>query len=157
MHTLIERPRGQRKYLREIKIFLFPPLYSCPNASIKNVFSITGATQIHCVMTHGCREPKINTATTFFMLSFAFIRFFLSLLFHPPKWNIQVLRELGQIGSNLQLNLGKLVIKGLTLLLKSAFSVNTIQYIKVPLMLLSYLKKPLKGISERRFSRKNAP
>lgn len=35
-----------------------------------------------------------------------------------------MLRELGQIGSNLQLNWGKLAFKGLILLLKSAFSVN---------------------------------
>lgn len=66
----------------------------------KNICSITGVTQIPCPVKHGRSESKIKAATTFLMLSFAFITFLLSLLFHPPKWNI--------LGSKCFLNSNKL-------------------------------------------------
>lgn len=64
---------------------------------------------------------------------------------HPSS---RVLCQLGQIGSNLQLNLGKLVVKGLILLLKSAFLVNTRP--ECALDAAAALEKPPKDISEGR-------
>lgn len=96
MLTLIERPPSQRKYLREIEIFLFPP----PSASIKNIPSIFEIHKGGRGVLRGGRQSKISSATKYFRLSSAFISFFLSLLFHLPKWNIQ--------GSKCSMNSAKL-------------------------------------------------
>lgn len=91
MHTLIERPSGQRKYLRENENFISGILRSYKTRTIHKK-RITGKAQLERkgLLFEGARRLRVKDQhSTFYFFPLASISFLVSLLFHPPKWEVR--------------------------------------------------------------------